>query len=97
MRFEHPRPEAGLEFLRLFLDAPPLAAASGYDFEPETGRVEVRSGPSAAFKGLVFRVGDLATCRRALQAGGVAYEERATQLIVQPEAAMGATLAFEAA
>jgi hypothetical protein len=94
LTFEHPFPEEGREFLRLFLDAEPQAEPEGYSFQLDNARVRVRKGIEAGMTGATFRVGDLSICRRALQAGGIAYEERAGALVVLPEVAMGARLAF---
>jgi len=97
LTFEHPRPEEGREFLRRFLDAEPQAEAEGYVFDLETTRLRVRRGEAAGLTGLTLRVGDPAICRRALQAGGVAYEERAGEIVVSPAVAMGVRLAFQRA
>ena len=97
VRFSHPRPSEGREFLSLFLDAPAEEQADGYGFALDDTRLTVTrdaAGEGARMTGLVFRVADLPTCRRALQAGGVAYEQRAGALVVPSEAAMGATLSF---
>jgi Glyoxalase-like domain len=95
LRFEHPRPEEGREFLRLFLDAEIEPERDGYAFDLEGARVEVRRGSGApALSGLVINVEDLTTCRRALQAGGISYEERAEALVVPAEGGMGAVLSF---
>jgi len=97
LTYEHPRPEEGREFLRRFLDAEPQATADGYVFALENTRLRVRSGEAGGLTGVTLRVGDLATCRRALQAGGVVYEERGGALVVPPKVAMGVRLAFQRA
>jgi hypothetical protein len=94
VRLRHPNPEEGRDFLRLFLDAAPVDERDGYAFDLEGGRVEVlRDAPGLKplMTDLVIDVADLATCRRALQAGGIAYEETAEGLLAS---AMGATLSF---
>ena len=97
VRFEHPDPRQGLEFVSAFLEATPTRKDRGYVFAADNGRVELSEGPRPALKALAFRVRDLEECRRALQAGAVPHEERGGALRIAPETAMGAELLFESA
>ena len=78
--FEHPDPQQGRDFLRLFFDATPSLNARRLCLRHRRrqGRgVARRPAGKPLMTELVFRVAKLAACRRALQAGGVAYEESA--------------------
>lgn len=98
LRFEHPSPEAGRDFLSEFLDARAYDDDDGYGLALPGAEVRVRRGGDApALAGLAVRVADLDACRRALEAGGVAYEERAEALVAPAETTMGVELAFVAA
>ena len=97
LTFAHPHPGEGREFLRRFLNAEPQSDSESYAFELDGARVIVRKGDErVGLTGATFRVADLATCRRALQTGGVTYDESAGALVVSPEAAMGAETRFRA-
>jgi len=81
----------------IFLDAPAAEVSGGFAIAlDEDVTVRLARGGAPALAGLMFRVENLTSCKRALQAGGIAYEERDGALVVPPAAAMGAELSFVA-
>ncbi len=95
VRFEHPRPEEGLDFLGKFFAAPADRKGLGYVFGLEDEIVaEIGEGPVPSLTSLQIRVADLRAAERWLSGGGVAFERRGARLVVAAEDAMGVEIGF---
>ncbi len=95
LRFAHPRPEEGLDFLSKFFAAPVYREGAGYVFGLEEGVVaEVGEGREPGLTTLRIRVADLHAAERRLAENGVAFTKRGGGIEVAARDAMGAEIVF---
>jgi hypothetical protein len=95
VRFEHPRPQEGVDFMTKFFVASPDRQGDGYAFGLQDGVVaELRCGSAPSLTTLTIQAGDLRMIERRLRESGVAFAKRESSLEVAARNAMGVQIQF---